>query len=303
MFEPRVPSPEIVATPAGLPAFLLDCQQRVDAALAEVLPAAGQAPADVHLAMRYTALGPSKRVRAAVALLAAGLRGREARAMGVALAVELAHAASLIVDDLPCMDDAPLRRGRPSCHLAFGESTALLAGFGLLALAFRTLADSYEPPLAARLAALLGETVGSNGLVAGQADDLAADRESITFERLERIHRLKTGVLFGAAATGGALAAGAPAAHVTAVAAYAKNLGLAFQIVDDLLDVEGRPAETGKLPRTDAKKTTFVSFSGTAGARELAADLCATACRALEPFGRSGDRLRELATFVATRHR
>jgi geranylgeranyl pyrophosphate synthase len=253
--------------------------------------------------MRYTLLAPSKRVRATVALLAADLFGRESRAMGVATAVECVHAASLILDDLPSMDNAPLRRGRAACHVAFGEATALLASFGLLSLAYATLAAQYEPPLASRLTMLLAETVGSQGLIAGQADDLAAERESVSFERLERIHRLKTGVLFGAAATGGALAAGANAAQVSALAAYAKNLGLAFQIVDDLLDVEGVPEQTGKMTRTDLKKTTFVSFSGTDGARLLATELCDTAQWALEPFGRTADRLRDLASFVASRTR
>lgn len=290
-----------MTTTSAPPTFLAEYRARVDAALAELLPPAATAPVDVHEAMRYTLLAPSKRVRATVALLAADLRGREPRAMGMALSVELAHAASLILDDLPCMDNAPLRRGRPSCHVAFGESTALLASFGLLSLAYQVLATHYEATLAARLSALLADTVGSRGLIAGQADDLAADRTTVTFERLEQIHRLKTGVLFGAAAMGGALAAEAPAAHVAAVAAYAKNLGLAFQIVDDLLDVEGDTAETGKLTRTDLKKTTFVSFSGTDGARLLARELCETARRALEPFGRQADRLRDLAAFVAER--
>jgi len=290
-----------VTTPVVLPRFLAEYRARTDDALSDLLPADVVAPCDVHRAMRYTLLAPSKRIRATVALLAADLRGRESRAIGVALAVELVHAASLILDDLPCMGDAPLRRGRPSCHVAFGEGTALLASYGLLSLAFQVLATQYEPALAARLSALLSETIGSRGLIAGQADDLAAERESITFERLERIHRLKTGVLFGAAATGGALAADAPQAQVAAVAAYAKNLGLAFQIIDDLLDVEGDPQATGKLTRTDLKKTTFVSFSGTDGARLLARELCDTARLALEPFGRAADRLRDLAAFVAER--
>jgi geranylgeranyl pyrophosphate synthase len=287
----------------GLPPFLVDYRRRIDGALNDMLPAETAFPADVHRAMRYTLLAPSKRVRATVALLAADLCGRDARAIGVATAVELIHAASLILDDLPTMDNAPMRRGRPACHVAFGEATALLASFGLLSLAYEVIATQYEAPLASRLTALMAETVGSKGLVAGQADDLAADRDSITFERLERIHRLKTGVLFGTAATGGALAAEGPPTLVAAVAAYAKNLGLAFQIVDDLLDVEGDPTATGKMTRTDLKKTTFVSFSGTDGARTLARELCDTAQQALEPFGRAADRLRELADFVAGRDR
>jgi len=211
------------------------------------------------------------------------------------------HAASLILDDLPSMDDAPLRRGRPSNHKTFGEAIAILAAFALLNGAYGTIARSYEPELSAQLAALLSEAVGIDGLVGGQAADLLATDTPIDFEMLERIHRGKTGALFVAAATAGALTAGAPPDPLASLAAYAKNLGLAFQIVDDLLDVEGDPAQTGKAVREDVRKTTFVSFSGVAGARQLARELCETADRALEPFGRRADRLRELSSFVSGR--
>ena len=266
-----------------------------------MLPAEAVEPMAVHASMRYTALAPSKRVRAAMALLGAELCGDESAGLGVALAVELVHASSLVLDDLPSMDNATLRRGRPSNHVAFGEATALLASFNLLTLAFRTVTDRYEGPLAARLTRLLADTVGSDGLVGGQADDLLATERAITFERLERIHRLKTGVLFSASAVGGAMAAGGGAQQIAALSAYAKNLGLAFQIIDDLLDVEGDPAETGKQAKLDVKKTTFVSFSGTDGARLLARELCETANRALAPFGVRASRLRELSAFVAAR--
>jgi geranylgeranyl diphosphate synthase, type II len=151
------------------------------------------------------------------------------------------------------------------------------------------------------LTSLLSESVGPDGLVGGQAADLLATDRQIDFEMLERIHRGKTGALFVAAATSGALTAGADRDATSALAAYAKNLGLAFQIVDDLLDVEGDPALTGKAIRGDVRKTTFVSFSGVAGARQLARELCETADRALHPFGRRADRLRELSAFVADR--
>jgi len=290
-----------VSLPFALPAFLPAYQQRLDRALDRTLPAAHERPEGVHQAMRHTLLAPSKRVRAVIAFLSAGVCGDEDRAMAVAVAVELVHASSLILDDLPAMDDAPLRRGRPACHVAFGEATALLAAFGMLTLAFRTLVHEYEPALASRLAQLLADAIGTEGLIGGQADDLLATDRAVTFERVERIHRLKTGVLFSAAATGGALAAGAGPQAIAALAAYAKNLGLAFQIVDDLLDVEGDPARTGKAVRQDAKKTTFVSFSGVDGARQLARELCETADRALAPFGPAGARLRELSAFVAGR--
>ena len=288
-------------SPLALPLFLAEHQARVAGTLERLLPGEDAEPRLVHRAMRHTALAPSKRVRAVLAHLAAELCGRDDRAAGVAAAVEMIHASSLILDDLPCMDNAPVRRGRPACHVEFGETTALLAAFGLLTLSFQALAREYEPALAARLVTLFADAVGSEGLVGGQADDLLATDRAITFERLERIHRLKTGVLFGAAATGGALTAGASPAHLAAVAAYAKNLGLAFQVIDDLLDIEGDPAQTGKLARQDLKKTTFVSFSGVAGARQLAGELCDTADRALTPFGPRASRLRELSRFVASR--
>jgi geranylgeranyl diphosphate synthase type II len=200
------------------------------------------------------------------------------------------------------MDNAELRRGRPSNHVAFGEAIAILAAFGLLNLAFATVARAYDSPLSTRLAGLLADAVGCDGLITGQAEDLLATEQEIGFELLERIHRGKTGALFSASAVAGAMTAGADADSIAALSAFAKNLGLAFQIVDDLLDVEGNPAETGKAVKQDTRKTTFVSFSGVAGAHQLASELCETADRALAPFGKRADRLRELSAFVAARH-
>jgi geranylgeranyl diphosphate synthase, type II len=289
--------------PARLPGFVTEYQARVIHALDARLPPADREPAPVHASMRYTALADSKRVRAALALLAADLCGGEDRAMAVAVAVELVHASSLILDDLPSMDDAPLRRGRQTNHLVFGEAVAILAAFGLLNLAFDSVAEAYPGELGQQIVRLLAEAIGSDGLIAGQAEDLLATDREITFETLERIHRRKTGALFSAAATAGALIAGGTREQIGAVAAYAKNLGLAFQIIDDLLDVEGDPARTGKAQRLDAKKTTFVSFSGAEGARQLAGELCATANATLERFGGRADRLRQLSAFVAGRTR
>jgi geranylgeranyl diphosphate synthase type II len=179
---------------------------------------------------------------------------------------------------------------------------ALMAAFNLFNLAFATIAASYEPPLARRLTSLVAEAVGSEGLIGGEVEDLLATESSISFDALELIHRWKTGSLFVAAAAAGALTSGARSEQVNALSAYAKNLGLAFQIVDDLLDVEGDPAETGKPHLADARKTTFVSFSGVAGARALAQELCETATGALDTFGPRADALRGLAGFVASRH-
>jgi geranylgeranyl diphosphate synthase type II len=285
----------------SIPAFVSSYQQRVDAELERLVTRPNGSEDVVLRSMRYTLLAPSKKVRAVLTLLSAELGGEGVRAVPAAAAVEIVHAASLILDDLPAMDDAPLRRGRKANHLEFGEAVAILAAFGLLTLAFDTIARACDPPLARRLATLLAEAVGLEGLIAGQAEDLLSTDRDISFDTLERIHRRKTGALFSAAATAGALTAGASADEIAALAAYAKNLGLAFQIVDDLLDVTGRPEETGKAVRLDVKKTTFVSFSGVDGARQLAAELCQTADAALAPFGRRADRLRELSAFVAAR--
>jgi len=282
----------------AVPSFFADYQHRVHTELHRLV----SGDSDVERAMAYTVLAPSKQVRAVLVLLCAELcKGNAARAVPAAAAIELIHASSLILDDLPSMDDAPLRRGRRASHLEFGEAVAILAAFGLLNRAYGELARAYDPPLAGRMAGLIADAVGPNGLIGGQALDLRATDKAIDFETLERIHRGKTGALFVAAAACGAITAGAAAEPIAALSAYAKNLGLAFQIVDDLLDVAGDPSETGKAVRADARKTTFVSFSGIDGARQLAAELCQTADRALAPFGSRADRLRELSAFVAAR--
>jgi geranylgeranyl diphosphate synthase type II len=282
-----------------VPTFFSEYQRLAEQELQRLVPDRGEA---VQRSMAYTVLAPSKRVRPVLTLLCAELcGGRPAQAVAAAASIELIHASSLILDDLPSMDDAPLRRGRPTNHREFGEAIAILAAFALLNEAFGNVARSYEPALATRMASLLYASVGVGGLVGGQAADLLATDRQIDFDMLERIHRGKTGALFVAAATCGALAAGATADAIGSLSAYAKNLGLAFQIVDDLLDVEGDPSETGKAVRGDARKTTFVSFSGVAGARQLARELCETADLALQPFGRRADRLRELSAFVAGR--
>jgi geranylgeranyl diphosphate synthase type II len=283
----------------AVPTFFAEYQALVNAELDRLVTVDRTV---VSQAMAYTVRAPSKRVRAVLTLLAAELcGGPPARAVPAAAVIELVHASSLILDDLPSMDNAPLRRGQKANHLEFGEAIAVLAAFGLLNLAYGTLATVYDAALATRVSSLLAEAVGTEGLIGGQTLDLLATDQQISFQVLERIHRGKTGALFSAAATAGAIVAGAAADAVGSLGAYAKNLGLAFQIIDDLLDVEGKPEETGKAVREDAKKTTFVSFSGVEGARLLARELCQTADRALEPFGRRADRLRDLSRFVAAR--
>jgi geranylgeranyl diphosphate synthase, type II len=285
--------------PTALPVFFAEYQARIDESLKALVPDDGTPVAG---AMAYTLGAPSKRVRPVLTLLAAELcGGTAATALPAAAVMELVHASSLILDDLPSMDDAALRRGRAANHVVFGEAIAILAAFGLLNHAYGALARSYEPALAASLGALVSDAVGSRGLIGGQAADLLATERDIDFDLLERIHREKTGALFNASAVAGALTAGANAGAIAALSAFAKNLGLAFQIVDDVLDVEGDPADTGKAVRKDARKTTFVSFSGVAGAHQLAGELCQAADRALAPFGRGADRLRTLSAFVAGR--
>ena len=287
---------------SSLPPFFAAHQATVSRGLDALIPAP-PTPTPVIDAMRGTLLAPSKRVRAVLVVLAADLCGDAGRALPAACAIEAVHAASLMLDDLPCMDNAPMRRGRPAAHVEFGEAVTILAAFGLLNEAYGHLARSYDAVLSQQLSRLLSEAVGLDGLVAGQAEDVLATGEAIDFDMLERIHRRKTGVLFSAAAAAGAMTAGAQARDIAALTAYAKNLGLAFQIVDDLLDVTGTSAETGKAVRADARKTTFVSFSGVQGARDLASELCRTATTALAPYGRRADDLNALAGFVAERRR
>ena len=281
------------------PPFFAAYQTLVNAELDRLIPDDGTM---VSRSMAYTVRAPSKRVRPVLTLLAAEhCGGTSGRAITAAAVMELVHASSLILDDLPSMDDAPLRRGQKANHLEFGEAIAILAAFGLLNLAYGTVARTYEPAISARLMTILSDAVGGDGLIGAQAADLLATDQQISFETLERIHRGKTGALFSAAATAGAVVSGASVDIIRSLSAYAKNLGLAFQIIDDLLDVEGDPRQTGKAVREDLKKTTFVSFSGIQGARQLALELCQTADRALEPFGKRADRLRELSQFVAGR--
>ena len=282
-----------------VPGFFSEYQRRISNALLGLVPEGGD---DVQQAMGYTLHAPSKRVRPVLTLLSAELCGGDSlKALPAAAVMELVHSSSLILDDLPAMDDAPLRRGRPANHRQYGEAIAILAAFGLLNLAFSTIAREYDPSLAVRLSALVGAAVGADGLIGGQSADLLAADQQISFEMLERIHRRKTGALFSAAAVAGAMVATGSPDDIAKLETFARNLGLAFQIVDDLLDVEGDPAETGKARRGDIKKTTFVSFSGVDGARALAVELCQTAEHALTPFGSRADRLRELSAFVAAR--
>jgi geranylgeranyl pyrophosphate synthase len=262
----------------------------------------------VAAAIEDSLFAPAKRLRPILALLVADvLRGQPEAVLPAGCAIEMVHTSSLILDDLPCMDDAQLRRGRPACHVAHGESTAVLAAFALQNRAFEILAEGWpgapDPAVRAGIASDLARAVGLDGMIAGQATDLAMTDRTIDFPTLEFIHSRKTGALFMASAALGAIAARARPAERGAVVAYAKNLGLAFQIVDDLIDVTGGSAEAGKDVGQDMKKTTFVSFAGIQGAQELAHELIATSQEALATFGPRAQPLRDLARYVVTRKR
>lgn len=290
---------------AGLEHSLEQHRLRVEAALRRLV-APGRAEA-VEAAVASSLFAPAKRLRPILALLVADvLKGDAEAVLPAACAIEMVHTASLILDDLPSMDDAKTRRGRPTCHVAHGEATAILAAFALQNRAYEILAEGWDggpdPATRARVALELARAIGTDGMIAGQSLDLRMTEKEIDFASLEFIHSRKTGALFMASAALGALASRASAAELAAVVAYAKNLGLAFQIVDDLIDVTGG-TEAGKDTGKDAKKTTFVSFSGVEGARALAAELVAASQAALLPFGARGGPLAELARYVVARKR
>ncbi len=291
----------------GLSGRLAALAARVEGRLPALLPSAAERPEEVHRAMAYALTGKGKRVRPVLALAVAEMFGRSpAPVVDLACAVEMVHACSLILDDLPAMDDAALRRGRPTVHRAFGEAVALLAALALLNRAYALAAASAQRLAPSRYTGEdilhhLAAAIGSHGLIGGQALDLEAPPDARDLDRLEYIHSHKTGALFMAAAELGAMAADARRRDLETVSRYAKNLGLAFQISDDLLDVLGTPEETGKDTGKDAGKVTFVKLLGVEGAQTLADELLGFAVASLEPLGKKADPLRELAAFVSRR--
>jgi geranylgeranyl diphosphate synthase type II len=289
---------------------LVHLTEEVDRRLPELMPSASERPERVHEAMLYALTSPGKRLRPALALAVAEMVSRRisAAVLDLACAVEMVHACSLIFDDLPAMDDAALRRGRPTVHRAFGEATAQLAGLALLNRAFGVVAEAGQRLGLRRytsedLVHHLSAAVGSHGLIGGQALDLAAGPGDHDLALLEYIHSHKTGALFIAAGELGAMAADARRRDLEIITRYAKNLGLAFQISDDLIDATASEEEAGKDVGKDASKVTFVSLLGVAGARTLADELLDFAVATLEPLGRRADPLRHLAGFVQRRGR
>jgi len=277
--------------------------RRVESVLDQALATADGSPGRLQDAMRYATLGGGKRVRALLAYGGGELAGADPDDVdGAAAAVELIHAYSLVHDDLPCMDDDVLRRGKPSCHVAFGEAIALLAGDALQSLAFDLLARTPARDPAAQVA-LLAYASGASGMAGGQAIDLATAGEAIALTELERMHALKTGALIRAAVRLGA-GCGRPmsADENDALDRYASAIGLGFQIVDDVLDVEGTASSLGKTAGKDAiqRKTTYASLLGLSAARKRIEALRGDARVALAPFT-TARRLLELGDWVMAR--
>jgi farnesyl diphosphate synthase len=263
--------------------------------------------ARVYEAMRYSALAPGKRLRPLLVLAGARLFGVARRsALQVGAAIEMVHAYSLIHDDLPAMDNSDLRRGRPTCHKAFDDATAVLAGDGLLTMAFEALShpDAHgDPAVRCELVSALGQAAGGAGMVGGQMIDLIAETRTLDIGAITRLQRMKTGALIAFSCESGAILAKASHEQRIALRGYAHDLGLAFQIADDLLDVEGSAEETGKPVGADAAagKATFVSILGVERARAQAKLLVDQAVAHLDLFEQRAELLRQVARFVVNR--
>jgi farnesyl diphosphate synthase len=294
--------------PAAFDAWMQDAGERFECAAHDMLPKAEEVPQRLHAAMRYAVLGGGKRVRPLLVYAAGEVTAADGEALDrAALAVEYVHAYSLVHDDLPCMDNDVLRRGKPTVHVAFDEATAMLAGDALQAEAFKVVADGVLP--ASQTASLMRElahAVGTQGMCGGQAIDLAAVGTQLELPTLERMHRMKTGALLKAAVLMGALSG--HAAMLTectreALTRYGDAIGLAFQIVDDMLDVEGSTDALGKTAGKDAAqgKPTYVSMMGVEAARAYSLRLRAQALDAIAGLGPRATRLRDLADLIVCR--
>ena len=280
----------------------------MEKALERFLPTAESVPERLHRAMRYAVLGGGKRVRPLLTFAAGELaKADPARLEVVAAAVEMIHAYSLVHDDLPCMDNDVLRRGKPTCHVEFDEATAMLAGDALQPLAFQILAENVIADAAdtqLEMLRMLAAASGSRGMAGGQAIDLASVGRTLSLPELEFMHIHKTGALIRAATVMGArCGSDLNAAELERLERYAKTVGLAFQVVDDVLDCDASTATLGKTAGKDAAqaKPTYVSILGLADARALAEELRQQAHSALASFGAGAGRLRELADFIVLR--
>lgn len=295
------------ARPAGLTGALDRAAKQVEETLERVLPQPHGLHSRIHEAMRYATFAGGKRLRPFLVLGCAGLFDvPPARASRAAAAIEVLHTYSLVHDDLPCMDDDDLRRGRPTTHKAFDEATAVLAGDGLLTIAFAILAHPETHPSAevrCRLITRLAEAAGCDGMIGGQMIDMVAADKSFGPEEIILLQRLKTGQLFEFSCEAGAILAEAGAEHQDRLRQYARDMGLVFQITDDLLDVTSTAEKTGKAVGKDQDhgKATLVSIFGIDGARSEARKIADRALAALTPYGESAVALRELLPFLLQR--
>jgi len=293
------------------PPSLEALRTEIEPALDRALPPEGAWPETIHRAVRYSLFAGGKRIRP-VLVLAAGeaVGGVREEVMPLACAVEMIHTYSLVHDDLPAMDDDDLRRGQPTSHKIFGEAVAILAGDALLTRAFHLLAEmppEWDLERARRrvqATAVLGEACGTTGLIGGQVMDLESEGRAIDAESLETLHRAKTGALLSACVRGGAILGGAGEADLALLTRYAAAIGLAFQVVDDILDTTEGAEQLGKTAGKDeaAGKATYVSLHGLERAREMAAALRREALESLEPLGSRADRLAEIARLIVDRH-
>jgi geranylgeranyl diphosphate synthase type II len=298
-----------VSAPAATPAPIAEFRARIEGVLDRWLPRADSVPQRLHAAIRYSVLGQGKRLRPILVYATGAALGVPASQLdGPAAAVELIHAYSLVHDDLPAMDNDDLRRGRPTCHKAFDEATAILVGDALQVLAFRILASDatmgVEPAVRVRIIELLAEASGTNGMAGGQALDLAAIGRVLAEDELREMHARKTGALIRASVLMAATAAARQsAARLTMLDAFATHIGLAFQIQDDILDVEGDPDTLGKATGADRalNKPTYPSVLGMETAKARCLELHARAIQSLRDFGPGADQLRWLADFVVSR--
>ena len=288
-------------------AWMGGVQARMEAVLGRVLPAASVAPARLHEAMRYATLEGGKRVRPLLAFAAGEVSGAAPERVEIAAAaVELIHAYSLVHDDLPCMDDDTLRRGKPTVHVEYDEATALLVGDALQSLAFQLLAESAvaeDPKMQLEMVKTLALAAGSRGMAGGQQIDLESTGKALSLPELEVMHVHKTGALIRAAVLLGFSCGKSSEGERQKLDKYAKCIGLAFQVVDDVLDYDGSTATLGKTAGKDSKqgKPTYVSVMGIARAKEMAEALRGEAHAALAPLGASARRLGELADFIVLR--
>ncbi len=289
-----------------LPAFFEEDRREVETALDQLLPPENTPPPSIHRAIRYSVFAGGKRIRPILCLEAARIFTAEPRtAIQVACALEFIHTYSLIHDDLPALDNDDLRRGKPTCHKQFGEATAILAGDALLTLAFETLATAAVEP--ARRVVVIGEVAAAagtrDGMVGGQVADLEAEGRDVVPALLEYIHRSKTAALIRASVVAGALCGGATEDDVARLRRFGENIGWAFQVVDDILDVEESSAALGKTAGKDQaqRKATYPALYGLEKSHHMARELATRALGELAPYGERASRLRELAEFLVLR--